>query len=122
MDFGTSVTAGVIIMYLQSQLKHFDFYKRFIVAFPAADKYVHRIVAGFFSFCAALGITYVVTGDAATGWHVGFDIPNQAALVTSVFGFIKSFVTTFTAQQVAYDTTRRPAVMPHDQPAAEPKK
>lgn len=113
MDFNTSVMSGVILMYAQSWLKRFNWYKAFVKAFPAADKYVHRLVAGLGSLIAAIGITYTMTGDAAAGWVLTFNIPNMETLQAAVLTFLNVFIT----QQVAYDATRRPAAMPHDKPA-----
>lgn len=113
MDTGTSVLVGIAVMYFQSWLKRFDFYKAFVKAFPAADKYVHRMIAGLVSLFAAIGITYTMTGDSLAGWVLTLNIPNQATLVDAALTFVKVFI----AQQGAYDMTRRPAAMPHDQPA-----
>jgi len=106
-------TAGVVLMYVQAWLKRFEFYKKFVTAFPTADKYVHRAVAGLGSFVAAVGITYTMSGDWSAGWQVSFDIPNGPELLEATWAFVNVFV----SQQVAYDATRRPAAMPHDQPA-----
>lgn len=113
----TEIFSGVVLMYAQSFLKRFEWYKAFVTAFPAADKYVHRMVAGLGSLIVALGITYTLTGDSAAGWHVTFDIPNADTLLKASWSFIK----VFTTQQVSYDMTRRPAAMPHDQPATPVK-
>lgn len=113
----TQVISGIALMYFQSWLKRFNWYKAFVTAFPAADKYVHRLVAALGSFLVALGITYSMTGDSSSGWQVVLNIPNADALVSAVWNFVQVFVT----QQAAYDMTRRPAIMPHDQPASEKK-
>ena len=110
-------TAGVVLMYIQSWLKRFGWYKKFVTAFPAADKYVHRMVAGLGSFLTAVGITYTAQGDWATGYMIGIAIPSGPQLLEAVWAFVNVFV----SQQVAYDATRRPAVMPHDLPASTAK-
>ena len=110
----TQVFSGIVLMYFQSWLKRFDWYKKFVTTFPAADKYVHRAVAGLGSLIIALGITYTVTGDTAAGWHVVLNIPNANDLMIAAWNFVQVYV----SQQVSYDMTRRPAAMPHDQPAA----
>lgn len=117
MDFGTSVMSGVILMYIQSWLKRFDWYKAFVTRFPMADKYVHRMVAALGSFFMVLGVTYTVTGDRSVGWMLQLQIPNQENLVHAIWTFLVSFF----SQQVAYDATRRPPSMPHDQPASTVK-
>ena len=111
----TSVMSGIVLMYMQSWLKRLDWYKAFVTAFPAADKYVHRMVAALGSFIVALGITYTMTGDATNGWQLTLGIPNASALLQAAWAFVQVFV----SQQVAYDVTRRPMDMPHDQPATK---
>lgn len=106
---------GIVLMYFQSWLKRFEWYKAFVTAFPAADKYVHRMVAALTAFVAAVGITYTMTGDSAAGWQVAIAIPNQAALLESA----RAFLTVFISQQFAYDISRRPAAVPHDRPAEQ---
>jgi len=113
------VVLGMIVMYLQRYLKKFDWYGRFVTAMPLADRWMHRIVAGTFSLFAALGIQYTASGDAATGWQISLGIPAVSTLLDAAW----SWVQTFTIQQIAYDATRRPPAMPHDQPVtAEPLK
>lgn len=107
------LAAGALIMYVQSWLKRFDWYKRFVTAFPAADKYVHRMVAGVGSFIAAVGIHYTIGGDSALGWDLHVRIPNLTQLAHGAWDFVNIFI----FQNLAYDATRRPVAMPHDQPA-----
>ena len=109
------LAAGALVMYVQSWLKRFGWYKQFVVAFPAADKYVHRTVAGLGSFVAAVGIHYTMQGDASSGWQIGIMIPNVTTLMHGAWDFVNVFI----FQQLAYDVTRRPAAMPHDQSAKE---
>lgn len=108
------LAAGALIMYVQAWLKRFEFYKKFVTAFPMADKYVHRSIAGIGAFIAAVGIHYTMQGDAATGWHLHITIPNAQQLMHGVWDFVNVFI----FQQLSYDVTRRPAAMPHDQSAS----
>src|SRR5688572_17264312 len=110
------LAAGALIMYVQAWLKRFGWYKKFVTAFPAADKYVHRMVAAVGAFIAAVGIHYTFQGDASTGWQVHINIPNATQLWHGAWDFVNVYI----FQQLSYDVTRRPAAMPHDQPADKP--
>jgi hypothetical protein len=105
-------TAAGLIFYLMKYLKTFGLYQRFVSAFPLADKWVYRLVAGVGSLIAALGISLAYHGDATTGWQVSISIPNLNTLGEGIWHWIQ----VFTAQQLAYDISRRPESMPHDQP------
>ncbi len=106
---------GALIMYAQRALKRFDWYSKFVTAFPAADRWVHRIVAGALAFIAAVGIHYTWQGDATTGWNIHIAIPNLAALGHGTWDFVNVYI----FQQLSYDVTRRPPGMPHDQPVTD---
>jgi hypothetical protein len=107
-----TLTAAGLIFYLMRYLKTFEIYGRFVKAFPLADRWVHRLVAGIGSLIAALGITTAFHGDASAGWQISISIPNADTLLHACW----QWVSVFTAQQFAYDSTRRPTAMPHDQP------
>lgn len=108
----STFTAAGLIFYLMRYLKTFDVYGRFVKAFPLADRWVHRLVAGIGSLIAALGITIASHGDAATGWQISIGIPDLGTLAGAAWHWVQ----VFTAQQMAYDATRRPEEMAHDQP------
>ena len=107
------LAAGALIMYTQRWLKRFDWYSRFVIAFPAADKYVHRGIAGLGAFVAAVGIHYTFQGDSASGWQLHINIPNVSGLMHGTWDFVNIYI----FQELSYDVTRRPAAMPHDQKA-----
>ena len=102
-EFQTSFIAGLVINSLMQYAKTFNAYSRFVTAFPAADKWVHRFVAGLWSAVAAVGIVVSTTGDAQTGWVIQATVPSVAAMTNALM----TFVTTFTVQQYAYQSTRR---------------
>lgn len=105
------LTSAALIMYAMRYLKTFDFYGRFVEAFPAADRWVHRMVAGVGALVAAIGIHVSFQGDFNTGWTFHGTIPDINTIIHGGWDWTKVYV----LQQFAYDTTRRPAAMPHDQ-------
>lgn len=105
------LTSAGLIFYFMRWLKTFDWYSKFVEAFPLADRWVHRMVAGLGSLFAALGIAVAYHGDISAGWEINIQIPNLSTLISAGWHWVQ----VFTAQQVIYDGTRRPAAMPHDQ-------
>lgn len=108
----STLTSAGMIFYFMRYLKTFDAYGQFVKAFPLADRWVHRMVAGMGSLIAALGMTVAYHGDASTGWQINISVPNLETLLHAGWQWVQ----VFTAQQMAYDATRRPPSMPHDQP------
>lgn len=102
------LASGALIMYVMRWLKHFDWYQRFVEAFPAADKRVHQAVAGVGALIAAFGIHYTFQGDANAGWQLHVSIPNLTELMHGGWDFVNVYI----FQNLAYDATRRPLSMP----------
>jgi hypothetical protein len=110
-----TLTAAALVVYAQRFLKTRAWYNRFVVAFPMADRWVHRLVAGLGALITALGVTWTFTGSYDVGWHLQGDIPSLSAMTLALWAWFKVFV----MQQLMYDMTRRPAAMPHDQKASD---
>ena len=110
-EFQTSFVAGLVINSFMQFLKKFDWYGKFVTAFPMADKWVHRAFAAVWTAVATVGIVVSFTGDASTGWTVQATVPSVNAMANALM----TFVTTFTVQQYAYQSTRRDnnALPPH---------
>lgn len=107
---GPAFILGLFVMQFQQWLKRFNWYASFVDKFPATDKYVHKSVAGLISLVSALGVTWTATGGLSTGGHIIIDYPSVAAMGSVLWNFTVTYVT----QNYAYDSTRRPATMPHD--------
>lgn len=107
---GPAFVLGLMVTQFQGWLKRFSWYGTFVDKFPATDKYVHKFIAGLFSLVAALGVTWTATGSLATGGVVTIGYPGIAAMGSVVWNFAITYIT----QNYAYDSTRRPAAMPHD--------
>lgn len=98
------MSSAAAIMYAQRALKAVEAYQRFVKAFPGADKWAHRVVAGLGSLVAALGIGYTLDYNVLTGGQMIVKIP---ALTVLLHG-LKDFVVVYLFQQTLYDSTKQP--------------
>lgn len=86
------LTSAATIIYIQKWLKTRDVYRRFITAFPAADKYGHWLVAGVMSLVAAAGIHYTYIGTLETGGQLVFNIPAFTVIIHGISDWFKVYI------------------------------
>lgn len=96
-----TVTAGVLIYFLQKWFKTMPFYQSVCRAIPGAAKWGHRLFAVVASIVAVLGVHWTITGDATSGWQFAATIPSFASLLHSGLDGVQTFLT----QQVIYETS-----------------
>jgi hypothetical protein len=108
----STFTSGFIIFKIQQFLKSLAVYRRFVEAFPGADKWAHRIIAGALSLVAASGIHYTLDGACSfsDGCHGTFSIPNGWTMLHGLWDWLQVYI----VQQGSYDMTRtaRPSSPP----------
>lgn len=86
------LTSAATIVYIQKWLKNKDVYKRFITAFPTADKYAHWFVAGIMSLVASAGIHYVWTGSLSGGGKFVIDVPPIIVVLHGISDWYKVYI------------------------------
>lgn len=101
-NLGPAFVFGLIVMMFQDWLKRFNWYGTFVRNFPAADKYVQKMIAAVFSLVAAVGVTLSAHGSLTTGGQITIAYPEAHVMAAGVW----NFVVTYVAQNFAYRSTR----------------
>lgn len=104
------LTSAALIFYAQKFLKTRTSYGHFVKAFPAADKWAHRFIAGFGALIAATGIHFTFNYDIVQGGTAHFTIPDLWTMVHGIGDWVK----VFTLQQFAYDCAKQPPYVPKE--------
>lgn len=97
-------TTAATIVAVQKLLKNTSQYRRFVVAFPGADKWAHWTFAVIASFIGAGYIHVTWNWTAIAGGQVLFGLPSVVTLWHASGDFFKVFI----MQLTVYQSTHQP--------------
>jgi hypothetical protein len=100
------VTAGLIFI-LQDWVKTQQWYRRLVKAFPGADKWAHRSVAGLGSFVTGVGIHWTYTGSLLAGGVFTAQLPPLLNILSNLVHTGSDVGGIYIMQQVIYMIAHR---------------
>lgn len=105
---------GASIVIAQKWMKTRQFYARFVVAFPGADKWAHRYVALLGAMIGAAGIHYSWNYDVFHGGSIMAQLPPLVALLENLWHAGTDLAKVLLTQQILYESTHQ---LPYAPPA-----
>lgn len=108
--------SAIAIVYVQKWMKRRPWFQRFIVAFPGANKYAHRVVAAAGALLTMAGVHYTFSGSVLGGATYTIQLPPLQQMISSLLHSSVDFGGIFGLQQVIYDATRQPPYPPTPPP------
>lgn len=112
--------SAIAIVYVQKWMKRRAWFQRFIVAFPGANKYAHRVVAATGALLTMAGVHYTFAGTLLGGATYTIQLPPLQQMISALLHSSVDFGGIFGLQQVIYDATRQPPYPPAPPPAPPP--